>query len=98
MIKNRVISLRVNSNLNREIEKLARSKQQTKSELVQNIIEEYFEKDKENIPRKRDKIIINRLIRLELFCRKNFEHNEDLTKGELAQINSATDDMLKHIY
>lgn len=98
MKRSQTIGIRIDNNLNRQLECLAREKDKTKSEIVYKILLEYFQKDKHNISRKRDKVLIERLIRLELYCRKNFEVNADVTEEEKKEIKSAAEHALRQIY
>lgn len=98
MRKDKIIGVRIEHDLNRKIKVLSRNKKITSSALCREIIDKYFNdqeyKEKSNFT----KTIIIRLLRLELYFRKNSENNADLTDAETAQVNSTAKEILEKIY
>lgn len=98
MKRDKVKCIRVSGDINRKIEKLAKEKKVTGSKLCGQIIEKYFDEDERTVSIKRDEVYLERLLRLELFFRKNFERNKDLTDAETKQINESISYLIEKIY
>lgn len=97
-MKNTYLSIRLSKDRKRQIEIKSREKKISSSKLCNQIIEEYFNTDKNELRKKELSTIIERLLRLELFFRKNFERNKDLTDAETKQINESISYLIEKIY